>query len=76
MDKIRYVYIRGRARVGRSGEKTRDTILGWFGHVWRKDDGYVGRRMLRMELPERGNGEGIKEGVGCDERGHGSGCID
>ena len=22
-----------------------------FGHVRRKDDGYIGRRMLRMELP-------------------------
>ena len=23
----------------------------WFGHVRRKDDGYIERRMLRMELP-------------------------
>ena len=23
----------------------------WYGHVLRKDDGYIGRRMLRMELP-------------------------
>ena len=23
----------------------------WFGHIRRKDDGYIGKRMLRMELP-------------------------
>ena len=27
------------------------TRLRWFGHVRRKYDGYIGRRMLRMELP-------------------------
>ena len=32
-------------------EKTCDTRLRWYGHVWRKDDGYIGRRMPRMELP-------------------------
>ena len=25
--------------------------LRWYGHVRRKDDGYNGRRMLRMKLP-------------------------
>ena len=25
--------------------------LRWYGHLRRKDDGYIGRRMLRMELP-------------------------
>ena len=23
----------------------------WFGHVQRRDNGYIGRRMLEMELP-------------------------
>ena len=53
MDKIRNEYIRGIAQVGRFGEKTREARLRWYGHVGllRKDDGYIGRRMLRMELP-------------------------
>ena len=51
MDKIRNEYIRGTAQVGRLAEKTREARLRWYGHVLRKDDGYIGRRMLRMELP-------------------------
>ena len=51
MDKIRNEYIRGTAQVGRFGEKTRAARLRWYGHVRRKDDGYIERRMLRMELP-------------------------
>ena len=30
---------------------TREARLRWFGNVQRKGDGYIGRRMLRMELP-------------------------
>ena len=37
----------------RFGEKTREARLRWYGHLRRKDDGYIGRRMLRMELPEK-----------------------
>ena len=51
MDKIRNEYIRGTAHVGKFGEKTREARLRWYGHLQRKDDGYIGRRMLRMELP-------------------------
>ena len=51
MDKIRNEYIRGTAQVGQFGEKTREARLRWYGHLRRKDDGYIGRRMLRMELP-------------------------
>ena len=53
MDKIRNEYIRGTAHVGRFGEKTREARLRWYGHVRRKKDVYIGRRMLRMELPEK-----------------------
>ena len=51
MDRIRNEYTRGTAQVGRFGEKTREARLRRYGHVWRKDDGYIGRRMLRMEMP-------------------------
>ena len=50
MDKIRNEYIRGTAQVGRFGEKTREEKLMRYGHLRRKDDWYIGRWMLRMEL--------------------------
>ena len=53
MDKISNEYIRGTAHVGRFGDNTREARLGWYGHLRRKDDGYVGRTMLRMDLPGR-----------------------
>ena len=52
MDKMRNEYIR--AQVGKFGEKTREARLRWYGHLRRKDDGYIGGRMLRMELPGKG----------------------
>ena len=51
MDKIRNEFIRGTAQVGKFGDKTRKARLRWYGHLRRKDDVYIGRRMLRMELP-------------------------
>ena len=32
-------------------EKTRESRLWWYGCVRRTDDGHIGRRMLRTELP-------------------------
>ena len=51
MDNIRNEYIRGTAQVGKFGEKTREARLIWYRHLRRKDDWYIGRRVLRMELP-------------------------
>ena len=51
MDKIINLYTRGTTQVERLGKKTRGSRLRWFGRVRRKDDGYIGRRMLRLELP-------------------------
>ncbi|KAI5093285.1 hypothetical protein C0J45_16423, partial [Silurus meridionalis] len=53
MDKIRNEFIRGTAHVGRFGVKMREARLRWFGHVQRREMGYIGRRMLRMESPGR-----------------------
>ena len=50
-DKIRNVYIRGTVKVERLGMKMRDGRLRWYGHVMRRDQEYVGRRVMEMELP-------------------------
>ena len=71
MDNIRNEYITGAAQVGQFGEKTREARVRWYGRLRRKDDGYIGRRMLRMELPGKIKREGKKEVYGCRERGHG-----
>ena len=46
-------YIRGTSQVGWFGEKTKEARLRWYGHVRRKDDGYIGRRMLRWNCPRK-----------------------
>ena len=54
MDKTRNEYIKGTAQVGQFREETREARLRWFGHVRRKDDGYIGRSVLKTELPGKG----------------------
>ena len=71
MDNIRNEYIRGTAQVGKFGEKTREARLRWYGHLRRKYDGYIGRRMLRMELPGKRKRKAKTEVYGSGERGHG-----
>ncbi|KAI5094295.1 hypothetical protein C0J45_16019 [Silurus meridionalis] len=53
MDRIRNLFIRGTAHVGRFGDKVREARLRWFGHVQRRDMTYIGRRMFRIEPPGR-----------------------
>ena len=49
-DKIRNEYIRGTVRVERLGMKMREGRLRWYGHVIRRNQEYVGRKMMEMEL--------------------------
>ena len=54
MDEIRNEYTRlhseGQHRW-EGFERKHEARLRWYGHLRRKYDGYIGRRMLRMELP-------------------------
>ena len=50
-DKIRNKHIRSTVKVERSGMKMREGRLRWCGHVMRRDQEYVGRKMMEMELP-------------------------
>ena len=52
-DKIRNEYIRSTVKIERLGMKMREGKLRWYGHVMRRDQEYVGRRMLEMELSGR-----------------------
>ena len=53
MNSMRNDYVRGTVHVRYFGEKARETRLRWFGHVKRRDSEYIGKRMMRLELPCR-----------------------
>ena len=50
-DKIRNEHIRSTVKVERLGMKMRKGRLRWYRHVMRRDQGYVGKKMMEMELP-------------------------
>ena len=50
-DKIRNKHIRSTVKVEQLGMKMREGRLRWYGHVMRRDQEYVGRKMMEMELP-------------------------
>ena len=52
-DKIRNEHMRSTIKVERLGMKMREGRLRWYGHVMRRDQEYVGRKMMEMELPEK-----------------------
>ena len=59
-DTIRNEYIRGTSKVGRLGMKIRESMR-WYGHVMRRDQEYVGRSAMEIELPGKGKREGQRE---------------
>ena len=50
-DKTRNEYIKGTIKVERLGIKMREGRLRWYGNIVRRDQEYVGRKMMEMELP-------------------------
>ena len=50
-DKIRNEYNRDTVKIERLGMKMREGRLRWYGHVMRRYQEYVGRKMMEMELP-------------------------
>ena len=52
-DKIRNEYMRGTAKIAKLGDKLWDVRLRWYGHVKRKEEGHVEKRMMVMAVPGR-----------------------
>ena len=50
-DKIRNEHIRSTVKVEQLGMKMREGRLRWYGHVMRRDQEYVGKKMMEMKLP-------------------------
>ena len=50
-DKIRNECITSTVKVGRLGIGMREGRLKWYKHVMRRDQEYIGRKMIEMELP-------------------------
>ena len=52
-DRIRNESIRGTIGVGDTAGKLRETRLRWYGHVLRREEEHINKRVLNMELPGR-----------------------
>ena len=50
-DKIRNGYMRSTVKIERLGMKMREGRLRWYGHLMKRGQEYVGRKMMEMELP-------------------------
>ena len=72
-DKIRNEYMRGTAKIAKLGDKLRNARLRWYGHVKRREEDYVGKRMMEMAVQEEGKEEGQGEVDGFSKRRHGNG---
>ena len=71
-DKIRNEYLRGTAKIARLGDKLRNAKLRWYGHVKRREEGYVGERMMEIAVPGKKEKKKAKEKVdGFGERRYG-----
>lgn len=56
MDKIRNEYVRGTFKVAQIHEKLRENRLRWYGHVMRRDDDHMTKKVLNIEENRRGRG--------------------
>ena len=52
-DKTRREYMRGTAKIAKLGDKLWDARLRLYGHLKRREEGYVGKRMVEMAVPGR-----------------------
>ncbi|CAG4947175.1 unnamed protein product [Parnassius apollo] len=55
-DKIRNDYIRGSFKVAMVHEILRENRLRWYGHVMRRDDDHMTKRVMNIEEGKKGRG--------------------
>ena len=50
LDRIRNERIRGATKVSKISKKVQESRLKWYGHALRREDEYVGKRVMAMEV--------------------------
>ncbi|KAL1447841.1 hypothetical protein WDU94_001904 [Cyamophila willieti] len=66
MDRIRNEVIRNKTKVTEVTKKIQERRLQWYGHVMRRDDDYVGKKVRRMQVEgRRGRGRPKKKWEHC-----------
>ena len=66
VDRIRNERIRGTVKVIEISKKVQERRLQWYGHVMRRDEDYVGKRVMRMEVQgTRGRGRPRRRWQDC-----------
>ena len=52
-DRIRNERSRGTAKVVEISKKVQESRLKWYGHVLKREEEYVGKRVMGMEVPAK-----------------------
>ena len=52
-EKIRNEYINGTVKVEQISKRVKESRLRWYGHVKRRDNAFVGRRVQELELERK-----------------------
>ena len=69
LDRIRNERIRGTTKVGEISKKVHESRLMWYGHVLRRENEYVGKRVMAMEVPGKRRRGRPKSGGGWIQSG-------
>ena len=51
LDRILNERSRGTTNVGEIAKKVEESRLKWYGHILRREDEYVGKKVMAMEVP-------------------------
>ena len=66
LDRIRNERIRGTIKVTEISKKIQERRLQWYGHVRRREEDYVGKRVMGMEVEGvRGRGRPKRRWMDC-----------
>ena len=72
MDGIRNERIRGTTKVGEISNKVQEIRLKWYGHVMRRDEEYVGKSVMMMDVEGRRRKGRLKWSCKCVLEGEGT----